>query len=236
MNLQSKRVVIIGGSSGIGLATAKAAVTAGAKVLIAGRSVEKLKQAQAEIGSDVEISSLDLLQEDAVKQFFAEVGIIDHLVIPGSSVKAGPFRELKSADGRKSMDSKFWGALLAAKYAQMHDQGSIVLFSGTLSRRPFPGYAVVAAINGAVEALGRALALELAPVRVNVVSPGVVATPVYEGMSQEQREAFFQNTANQLPVKRIGVPEDIAATVLYLMDNGYTTGTVIGVDGGGLLI
>lgn len=236
MNLQGKRVVIIGGSSGIGLATAKAAVTAGAKVLIAGRSVEKLKQAQAEIGGDVEISSLDLLQEDAVKQFFAEVGIIDHLVIPGSSVKAGPFRELESADARKSMDSKFWGPLLAAKYAQMHDQGSIVLFSGTLSSRPSPGYAVVAAINGAVEALGRALALELAPVRVNVVSPGVVATPVYEGMSQEQREAFFQNTANQLPVKRIGVPEDIAATVVYLMDNSYTTGTVIGVDGGGLLI
>lgn len=235
MNLQGKKVVIIGGSSGIGLATAKAAVTAGAKVLLAGRSLQKLAQAQAEIGGG-EISSLDLLQEDAVKKFFAEVGIIDHLVISGSSVTAGSFRELETSDARKSVDSKFWGAYLAAKYAQMQEQGSIVLFSGTLSHRPSPGYAVVSAINCAIEALGRALALELAPVRVNVVSPGVVATPVYEGMSPEQREAFFQNTASKLPVKRIGVPEDIAATVLYLMNNGFTTGTVIGVDGGGLLI
>lgn len=189
MNLQGKKVVIIGGSSGIGLATAKAAVTAGAKVLLAGRSLQKLAQAQAEIGGG-EISSLDLLQEDAVKKFFAEVGIIDHLVISGSSVTAGSFRELETSDARKSVDSKFWGAYLAAKYAQMQEQGSIVLFSGTLSHRPSPGYAVVSAINCAVEALGRAL-VELAPVRVNVVSPGVVATPVYEGMSQEQREAFF---------------------------------------------
>lgn len=233
MNLQGKKVVIIGGRSGIGLATAKAAVTAGAKVLLAGRSLQKLAQAQAEIGGG-EISSLDLLQEDAVKKFFAEVGIIDHLVISGSSVTAGSFQELETSDVRKSVDSKFWGAYLAAKYAQMQEQGSIVLFSGTLSHRPSPGYAVVSAINGAIEALGRAL-VELAPVRVNVVSPGVVATPIYEGMSQ-QREAFFQNTASKLPVKRIGVPENIAATVLHLMNNGFTTGTVIGVDGGGLLI
>lgn len=233
MNLQGKKVVIIGGRSGISLATAKAAVTAGAKVLLAGRSLQKLAQAQAEIGGG-EISSLDLLQEDAVKKFFAEVGIIDHLVISGSSVTAGSFQELETSDVRKSVDSKFWGAYLAAKYAQMQEQGSIVLFSGTLSHRPSPGYAVVSAINGAIEALGRAL-VELAPVRVNVVSPGVVATPIYEGMSQ-QREAFFQNTASKLPVKRIGVPENIAATVLYLMNNGFTTGTVIGVDGGGLLI
>ena len=101
MNLQGKRVVIIGGSSGIGLATAKAAVSAGAKVLIAGRSVQKLEQAQVEIGGDVEISSLDLVEENAVKKFFAEAGIIDHLVIPGSSVKTGAFRELETSDARE---------------------------------------------------------------------------------------------------------------------------------------
>lgn len=114
--------MIISGSSGIGLATAKAAVSAGAKVLIAGRSLQKLAQAQAEIGGG-EISSLDLLQEDAVKKFFAEVGIIDHLVISGSSVTAGSFRELETSDACKSVDSKFWGAYLAAKYAQMQEQG-----------------------------------------------------------------------------------------------------------------
>jgi NAD(P)-dependent dehydrogenase (short-subunit alcohol dehydrogenase family) len=112
MNLQGERVVIIGGSSGIGLATAKAAVSAGAKVIIAGRSVQKLKQAQVEIGGDVEISSLDLLHEDAVKKFFAEVGIIDHLVIPGSSVKTGAFRELETSDARESLDSNFGELIL----------------------------------------------------------------------------------------------------------------------------
>ncbi|MBE9189622.1 SDR family oxidoreductase [Gloeocapsopsis crepidinum LEGE 06123] len=236
MSLANKKVVIIGGSSGIGLATAKATLTAQAKVLIAGRSLEKLQQAQQEIGDEVEIRSLDLLQENAIKQFCTDVGVIDHLVIPGSSVKTGLLRELDTADAQKSMASKFWGSYLLTKYAQIADCGSIVLFSGILSRRPSPGYTVLAAINAAVEAFGRALALELAPVRVNVVSPGLVDTPVYAGMPQQQREAFLQSTADKLPVKRIGQPEDIAATVLYLLENGYTTGTVIDVDGGSLLV
>jgi NAD(P)-dependent dehydrogenase (short-subunit alcohol dehydrogenase family) len=236
MSLANKKVVIIGGSSGIGLATAKATLTAQAKVLIAGRSLEKLQQAQQEIGDEVEIRSLDLLQENAIKQFCTDVGVIDHLVIPGSSVKTGLLRELDTADAQKSMASKFWGSYLLTKYAQIADRGSIVLFSGILSRRPSPGYTVLAAINAAVEAFSRALALELAPVRVNVVSPGLVDTPVYAGMPQQQRETFLQSTADKLPVKRIGQPEDVAATVLYLLENGYTTGTVIDVDGGSLLV
>lgn len=236
MSLANKKVVIIGGSSGIGLATAKAATAVQAKVIIAGRSLEKLQQAQKEIGDTVETRSLDLLEEDAIKQFCTEIGVIDHLVIPGSSVITGLLHELDTADAQKSMASKFWGPYIATKYAQIADDGSIVLFSGILSRHPSPGYAVLAAINAAIEALGRALALELAPVRVNVVSPGFVDTPVYAGMPQQQREAFLQSIADKLPVKRIGQPEDIAATVLYLLENGYTTGTVIDVDGGGLLV
>lgn len=145
-------------------------------------------------------------------------------------------RELDTADAQKSMASKFWGSYLLTKYAQIADRGSIVLFSGIFSRRPSPGYGVLAAINAAVEAFGRALALELAPVRVNVVSPGLVDTPVYAGMPQQQREAFWQSTADKLPVKGIGQPEDIAATVLYLLENSYTTETVIDVDGGSLLV
>lgn len=113
----------------------------------------------------------------------------------------------------------------------MNSHGSITLFSGILSRRPAPGYTALAAINAAVEGLGRALALELAPVRVNVISPGLVATPVYEEMPQAQRAAYFQNTAEQLPVKRIGAPEDIAAAALHLMNSSYTSKTVLDVGG-----
>lgn len=235
-SIENQRVVVIGGSSGIGLAIAKAAVADGAKVVIASRSAEKLRQASLEIGSAVESRPLDLTQEETVMSFFQELGTIDHLVVSGSSVKTGSLKQLAVADARSSFDSKFWGPYLATKHAQINANGSIVLFSGILSRRPTYGLAGLAAINAAVEALGRALALELAPVRVNVISPGLVDTPAYSGMPDEQRQAFYESVKKSLPVQRIGVPENIAAAVLYLMGNPYVTGTVLDVDGGALLV
>lgn len=235
MSLENKKIVIIGGTSGMGLATAKAAIAARAEVIIASRSQEKLTAAQKDIGSGVLTQTIDLMQEDLIREFFQTVGSIDHLVVSGSSVKSGSLRELATADAQRSMASKFWGPYLAAKHAQINSNGSIVLFSGILSRKPSAGMAIVSAINAAVEGLGRALAVELAPIRVNVISPGLVATPVYEGMLPEQRESMFQSAASHLPVGRIGNPEEIAATVIHLMENGYITGAVIDVDGGGLL-
>lgn len=148
----------------------------------------------------------------------------------------GGFKEMPVEEATASMNSKFFGPYRAIQAADINPSGSITLFSGILSRRHQPGTAAVAAINAAVEGLCRALAIELAPVRVNTISPGLVKTPAYDGMPKEQREGMYQAQAQALPVGKVGDPEDIAAITLMLMTNPHTTGTVIDVDGGGLLI
>ena len=238
MSPAGSRVVVVGGSSGIGLATAKAAAGVGAAVVVAGRSEERLREAVEGMGAAkerVEARAVDLTQKGDVEAFFAGLGEIDHLVLPGSSVTTGTLKELDLAEARASMDSKFWGPYVAVRHARVDEAGSVTLFSGALSRRPAPGTAALSAVNAAIEALGRALALELAPVRVNVVSPGLVDTPAYGGMPAEQREAMYRAAADRLPVGRVGAAEDAAATALYLMQNGFSTGAVVDVDGGGLI-
>jgi NAD(P)-dependent dehydrogenase (short-subunit alcohol dehydrogenase family) len=236
MGIENESVVIIGGSSGMGLAIAKEAADAGAAVIIAGRSQRKLDEASRVIAGDVATYIVDLSEEGSVMKLFQSIGSFDHLVVTGSSVKTGQLRELSLADARASMDSKFWGAYMAAGYAQIRPKGSITLFSGILSRRPSPGLASLAAINAAVEALGRALALELAPIRVNVVSPGLTDTPAYATMPDDARKGMFAAAAKRLPVGRVGKPEDIASLTLELMRNNFLTGLVIDVDGGAMLV
>jgi len=237
MNLQGKKVVIIGGSSGIGLATAKAATAKGAQVVIASRSEEKLRKATAEIKGKVESIPVNMLEESSVKALFDRVGALDHLATPGSEAVMGPFLGLEIGAAKAAFDSKFWGQYLAAKYGapKLRPGGSITLFSGAYSQRPGRGATLLCAINSAVEGLGRALAVELSPIRVNVVSPGLVDTPIYSGMPEEKRKAMFNAVAGANLVKRIGKPEDIAETVLYLMSNGYTTGSTLYVEGGIML-
>jgi len=235
MSIEAQSVVIIGGSSGIGLAIAKEAVDAGADVTIAGRSQSKLEQARQAISGDVSTHAVDVSDEESVKGFCSKVGPVDHLVITGSSVKTGSLRELSLADARASMDSKFWGQYMAARYAQIRPKGSITLFSGILSRRPLAGLASLAAINAAVEALGRALAVELAPVRVNVISPGLTDTPAHAAMPENVRRGIFAAAAKRSLVGRVGKPEDIASLALELMCNSFMTGVVVDIDGGGLL-
>jgi NAD(P)-dependent dehydrogenase (short-subunit alcohol dehydrogenase family) len=234
MSLAGKTVVIIGGSSGIGFATAKAVLGEGGAVLIVGRSEAKLRDAKAQLGGKVRTASLDATSEPGVKRFFEQMGAFDHLVTTASGFASGPVRMLETATARSFFESKFWSQYYAAKYGAGHIRqgGSITFFAGIASRKPFPGLAVAAAIDGAIESLARTLAVELAPVRVNVVSPGLVATPVYDAMPEVERNALFQSYAAKLPVKRIGQPEDIAATVVYVMQNTYTTGTILDVDGG----
>lgn len=237
MTLMDKRLVIIGGTSGMGLATARAAAARGAQVVIAGRHYDKLEKAKKEIGGAVEGLTLDVTDEAEINAFFQFVGAFDHLTTPASSTRGGPFLTLDLAAAQADFQSKFWGQYLAAKYGapRIRAGGSIVFFAGMWSQRPPAGVATVAAINSAIEGLARALAVELAPIRVNAVSPGLIDTPIFSGLPKAQKEAMFKAFAAAAPVKRVGRPEDVAQTVLYLMTNPFTTGSTVYVDGGYLL-
>ncbi len=237
MKFQGQKIVIIGGSSGMGLATAQMAAVEGAAVIIASRSEDKLRKAKEQIKGKVEMLTVNVTDEGSVKAFFNKVGEFNHLATPGSELSTGRFLELDTKTARASFDSKFWGQYHAARYGapKIRPGGSITFFAGVWSQKPVIGASVVTAINSAIEGLGRALAVELAPTRVNTVSPGIVDTPIYSGMAPEKREARFKEVAASIPVKRIAKPEEIAQTVLYLMSNSYTTGSTLYVDGGATL-
>jgi NAD(P)-dependent dehydrogenase (short-subunit alcohol dehydrogenase family) len=219
------------------MATAKMAVEQGAEAVIASRSQAKLDRARAEIGGGVEAIRLDVTYENAVRDFFGRLGEFDHLTTPGSEVSSGPFLSLSTETARSGFDSKFWGQYSAAKYGapKIREGGSIVLFSGIYAHRPPIGVAPISAVNGAVEALCRALAVELSPIRVNVVTPGLIDTPAYDRMPQEMKAEVFRQAEEMLPAKRVGQPEDIAQAVLFLMTDPFATGTNLVVDGGLLL-
>ncbi len=236
MRFKDQKIVIIGGSSGIGLAIAKMAAAEGATVVIASRSEEKLRKAAAQVQGIVETVTVNITDEDSIKALFEKVGDFRHLTTPGSEAPMGAFLELDTKSARAGFDSKFWGQYHAARHGarRMRPGGSITFFAGLWSQRPVPGSSVVTAINSAIEGLGRALALELAPIRVNTISPGITDTPIYSGMQAEDKEALFKKVASSIPVKRVGKPEDIAQAVLFLMDNAYTTGSTLYVDGGAM--
>jgi len=240
MNLQgnslSGRVIcVVGGTAGIGRAVAVAASAQGARVTIAGRTAEKTAQVAGELG--VAGQPVDIMDENAVADFFESQGEMDHLVVSACSVKAGPLRGLPSADAEFTMRSKFFGPYLCAKHAQVVPGGSITFFSGILSRRPEPQYGILAAINAAVEAMGRALAIELAPIRVNTISPGLTRdTEAFGAIPPAERERMFQTVGARLPVGRVGTPEEMATAAIFLMRSPSVTGITLDIDGGALLV
>jgi NAD(P)-dependent dehydrogenase (short-subunit alcohol dehydrogenase family) len=238
MSLKSKTVVVLGGSSGMGLATAKAAAAEGAHVVITGRRREKLKAAQTQLPEDALVESLDVADEAGTRALFQRIGNIDHIFITAATVSfsSGITSDIESL--RPSMDTRFWGSLYAAKYggAQMKNGGSITFMSGVSVVRPRPGASVGSASCGAVEAFARSLAIELAPIRVNTIRPGFIDTPLIDEMAGERKRDLVAMQAARLPVKRIGTPEDIADAVLFLMKNGFVTGITLTVDGGHTLI
>ena len=218
--LAGQRIAVVGGTSGIGAAIVRQAAAAGAEVVAAGRG------------------QLDIGAEDSIRDYFASLGPIDHLVVTAAFVRPGPFRGGDLAAARLSMEGKFWSQYLCARHAQVGR--SILLFSGAYSRRPAKGVSIIAAVNGAIEALGRALAVELAPVRVNVVSPGLIQgtrTPT-PGCPTMQRQAMYRRcTAKRAcPPRVVGDADSVAGPALALMASPYATGTVLDIDGGGLLV
>lgn len=233
--IENQRIVIIGGSSGLGLATAIRAGSLGARVVIGGRSAERLIAAKGQIPGGAEEFCVDTHDEKSVEAFFSKIGSFDHLVTPGAESSPGTFQDASIA--RKSFDSKFWGQYYAAKHGVPHMRkgGSIVFFSGVLGQRPLPHMAIMASINSAVEGLARALAVELAPLRVNVIAPGSIDSPRLSSMPEREKEALVTRLTQQLPLRRLGIPDEVAQGVLYLISNGYVTGTTLCVDGGYVL-
>jgi NAD(P)-dependent dehydrogenase (short-subunit alcohol dehydrogenase family) len=238
MTLTGEKVVVIGGSSGMGLATARAAAQAGAAVTIASSDKGRLDAALAGLPEGCAGVVADTRSEDAIAALFEHVGRLDHLVYTaGDSVAPRPLVDADLGDARQKLDVRFWGSVAAIKHAapRMGPRGSISVTSGTVGVRPVPGFALGAAGVGAIEGLARGLAVELAPIRVNVVRAGAVRTPMWDRISEEQREGMFAAMAKRTLTGAIGEAEQIAATHLYLMQNGFVTGTVITVDGGSLL-
>lgn len=235
-SLNGKNVLVIGGSSGIGYATAAGALAEGAKVTIASRSEEKLRAARASLQGRVEARRLDVAVTAEVDAFFDASPTYDHIVVSGAAFKFGTVRDLNLDDAYAAMNVKFWGAYRVARKATVAPGGSFVFVSGFLSRRPKPNMVLIGAINAALETLAQGLALEMAPVRFNVVSPGIIDTPTRAAMPAEARKTMLENVAKALPVKRVGQAEDCADQILLMLRNSFMTGSVVYVDGGGLLV
>jgi len=231
MSLQDKIVVVIGGSAGIGFAVAKLAREAGANVLVGGRNKDKLAAAEQNLPG-IETLSVDASNESQVVAFFEHIGELDHLVV--TVTVTGPGRkalvDLPTQDARAAFDNKFWGHWLAARHGapRIRAGGSIGLTSGMLSRRPGVGSLLQTTINAGVEAMGRALAKDLAPTRVYVVSPGLVNTE--SAVASRKRREPFATEAHSLPDGTIATPEEAAACYLFAMQNGSLTGAVIDID------
>jgi len=234
MLLAGKKTIVVGGSSGIGLATAELAKSEGADVVIASRNAERLKVAAEKLG--VKGIQTDVGSEDSVADLFRQCGPVDHVVVTAAQLRTGPFKTVSMDDVRATLDCKFWGAWRCARAAEIRAGGSLTFVSGFLSVRPRASSAIVGAANGALESLARSLALELAPVRVNCVSPGIIDTPIRAAMPEASRRDMLAKTAATLPVGRVGLGEDVARQILAFMTIGFATGSIVYLDGGGLVV
>jgi NAD(P)-dependent dehydrogenase (short-subunit alcohol dehydrogenase family) len=233
--MSSQHVVIIGGSSGIGLATAKQLLQQDFTVTITGRDKDKLAAAAKSLNGDLRSLAFDAMNPAAIKDAVAEIGKFDHLVLAmGSGNGAGPFPALDMADLLTGFQTKLipQAAVAQAALPFLPPTGSITFVSAISARGAMPGTAGLAAVNAGIEAMVPVLAIELQPLRVNAVSPGVVDTPWWNFMPSEQRAAAFQDFASRTPAGRIGKPEDIAQAIAFLIGNGFMSGHVIACDGG----
>jgi NAD(P)-dependent dehydrogenase (short-subunit alcohol dehydrogenase family) len=234
--MRKERVVIVGGSSGMGLALATELVAQGTEVTIAGRSADRLEAVDLAVRKVV----TDLGDEQDVERLFKTTGPVDHIVTTAADISGSyqPIREYDVAAARSAIESKLIGPLLLAKHGapMIEPGGSIVFTSGIAAYRPGPRGSMVAALNGGLGSMAAALAVELAPIRVNVVSPGWVDTPIWQDVAGDAKDETLAAMAARLPVGRIGRTNDIAEAIIALLRNGFITGTVLHADGGHRLV
>ncbi len=234
--LEDKRITVIGGASGIGFAIAELALELGAQVIIGSHRTESVDAALSKlVGATGAV--VDLTDEGSVASFFANISPFDHLAITAGDWNAmgrNPTDEIDFSKARDALNVRFWGSFAAAKHGSRNITagGSITLTSGMLTRRPQKGLPLVTAIGGAMEGLVAGLAVDLAPVRVNAVSPGLTLTNVVTNMPSE----YIDLAVSRLPVRRAAQPSETASAYIYAMLNTYVTGQILPVDGGGSVV
>ena len=233
MQLSNKRVVIVGGTSGIGRAIVKAIVSQGGSAIVTSRSQDKVKQLQAGIEQSVEGYIVDVTDETSIAIAFQSIGKFDHLItLPGEPMWYASFQDADYTHVRQAFEVKVWGQYLCVKYAapQIQAGGSISLMGGLVI--PKRDVTTLAMINGALDALCMTLAVDLAPLRVNIVRPGMVKSDLWNSFSEAEREALYKTVAESLLVQRVGTVEEVAEAYLYLINSSFTTGIGLTLDGG----
>jgi len=232
MTLASSHLLVFGGSSGIGLGIARHALARGATVTLASRSAARLTAAATALdaGDRVTTAAVDVTDEPAVRDLVTRRPV-DHIVQSTFDGDYAPIRAMELGNARRVIESKLIGLLLLAKHAGLPPHGSLTVVSGVAADRPMPGGSVVCAVNGALHAVVRALALELAPCRVNALSPGWVDTPAWDRFGDVKSRLHAEH-ARSIPAGRVGHVDDLAHAAIYLLENRFTTGEVLHVDGG----
>uniref|UniRef100_UPI000A3B696F SDR family oxidoreductase n=1 Tax=Streptomyces recifensis TaxID=67355 RepID=UPI000A3B696F len=223
-----QRVLVVGGTSGVGLASAREFAAQGADTVIVSRNPQRIDEAVTALSGlagPVTGQTLDIRSDDEVAKFAVTAGEFDHVVVTAGETPMGRVDTLPLEAAYAAMDSKFWGAYRIAR--AVHPTRSLTLVSGYLSQRPGHASALQSAINAALEALVRGLALEAAPLRVNAVSPGLLRTPLWDGLDAAARDTMYSAAVQRLPLGRVGEASDVAEAVLFLAGNRYATGTTV---------
>lgn len=237
--LENKKVIILGGSSGLGLATAKEAAKDGAEVIIVSSNQKRIDEALKTLPKSSKGLAVSLDKEENIKSLFTKIGNFDHLVYTaGENITMSMVDDTVIENGKDFFTIHFWGAFAAIKYgkAYINKGGSINLMSGNFGQRPAAGYSLGATICGAMDAFTRAMAVELAPIRVNNIAAGIIDTNLWNNLDDNDRKSFFNHLENTLLLKRVGRPEDVAQAFVYLMKQTYTTGQSLVIDGGAVLV
>ena len=233
MDINGKKAIVFGGTSGIGLSATQMLSNKGAHVIALSRNPEKVRN----VPKNVTTKKMNVLDRDALEQFFQEVGEYDILVnsATGGARAVGPFLSM-DLDGYRASFDKLWGYTNVVRYGTKHlkDNGNIVLVSGSPARKCRPGQIAISSVGGAVEAFARGIAPEIAPKRINIVSPGIIDTPM-SPLQGKEREDYYNNTTKNNLIPRAGTPDEVATGIIFAIENEFITGTTIDIDGGWLI-